>query len=121
MRYVETIVNRDPLKVGKIVLGRRGENGVTDVIFDFSEIEKEFGEGTPVLYVRRVGDAEARKIKIGISNMKRAYWTITEHDTAIAGIGAAEFRYHTKEGQTFKALYETAVLRDVWGKNERQE
>lgn len=75
--------------VSVLDLGRRGETGVTEVVFDLSAWLEEFGAGTAALYVRRAGDAAAYPVALTIEDGSAA-WAVSNTDTNVKGYGAAE-------------------------------
>lgn len=70
-------------------LGRRGENGVTQVLFDVSAWLEEFGSGALALYVRRKGDSTAYPVALTATDGVAA-WTVSNTDTNVKGFGQAE-------------------------------
>ncbi len=75
--------------VSVLDLGRRGETGVTEVVFDLSAWLEEFGAGTAALYVRRPDDAAAYPVALTIEDGS-AVWAVSNTDTNVKGYGAAE-------------------------------
>lgn len=75
--------------VSVLDLGRRGETGVTEVVFDLSAWLEEFGAGTAALYVRRPDDAAAYPVALTIEDGSAA-WAVSNTDTNVKGYGAAE-------------------------------
>lgn len=70
-------------------LGRRGENSVTEIVFDVGDWLREYGDGTVALYVKRNGDAAAYPVALTIAEGEAA-WTVSATDTNVKGFGKAE-------------------------------
>ena len=73
-----------------IQLGKRGENKVTQIVFDYAEWAETFGSGVVTLLVKRKGDASAYPVTVSCAGNK-ATWLVSSTDTAYAGRGSAEF------------------------------
>lgn len=85
-----TTININAGQTGETLdLGRRGENGVTQVLFDVSAWVEEFGSGALSLYVRRKGDSAAYPVALTATNGVAA-WTVSDTDTNVKGFGRAE-------------------------------
>ena len=95
-----------------VVIGRRGENGVTQVTLDFSTWLSDFGPGAISLLVRRFGDSASYPVLLDVDGAD-AVWTVSATDTDSAGLGAAEYVYTV--GQTVKksAVFPIQVLADI--------
>lgn len=93
-------------------IGRRGENGVTQVIFDFTQWVNEFGRGVVSLLVARSADANAHPVAVTIEN-NSAIWDISSIDTAYAGSGSAEYVYTVDNKIVKSAVYRIVVTRDI--------
>ena len=94
-------------------IGRRGENEVSEVIFDYSAWVAEFGPGVVSLLVRRSKDNSAYLVAMtsGAGNTK--VWTITSTDTQYVGGGRAELIYTVDEQIAKSVVYKTNVLPDI--------
>lgn len=95
-----------------IVIGRRGENGVVQVVLDFSSWADEFGEGDVSLYVRRHGDEEAYQHSVAVLD-HQAVWLVNSTDTAVKGIGRAEFVYTVGSQVAKSFVFVTDVMEDI--------
>ena len=73
-----------------LFIGRRGENEVTEVVFDFSEWQEQFGAGVIDLYVKRSVDFDAYPVVLSIDGTV-ATWLVTAADTDVVGSGKIEF------------------------------
>lgn len=77
----------------KIFLGRCGENMASCVVFDISEWQTTYGEGTVQLIHQRNGDKTPYPCVIE-QNSNVVTWCITDSDVAVAGRGRAELQYY---------------------------
>ena len=95
-----------------VVIGRRGENDVTEVDFDFSAWAEEFGSGVVSLLVKRMTDVNAYPVVLTIDGTQ-AKWLISSTDTAYEGRGSAEFVYTVDEQIAKSVVFCTNVLPDI--------
>ena len=95
-----------------LLIGRRGENEVTTVAFDFSEWATEFGSGVVDLYVKRFGDESAYPVLLTIDGTV-ASWLVTETDTNVAGYGKAEYVYRVDGKIAKSAVFPFFVAEDI--------
>lgn len=95
-----------------LLIGRRGENEVTTVAFDFTEWQTEFGSGVVDLYVKRFGDDSAYPVVLTIDGTV-ASWLVTETDTNVAGYGKAEYVYRVDEKIAKSAVFLFFVAEDI--------
>ena len=93
-------------------LGRRGENAVTQVEFDFSAWVQEFGAGVVSLLVKRPTDSSAYPVVL-TTDGNTAVWTVSGTDTAFEGIGKAEFVYTVDEQIAKSLVFITQVEADI--------
>ena len=95
-----------------LFIGRRGENEVTEVVFDFSEWQAEFGNGVIDLFVKRNGDSAAYPVVLSVDGTV-ATWLVTATDTNVADYGKAEYVY-TVDGKIAKsAVFTFYVAEDI--------
>lgn len=95
-----------------LFIGRRGENEVTEVVFDFSEWQAEFGNGVIDLFVKRNGDSAAYPVVLSVDGTV-ATWLVTATDTNVADYGKAEYVY-TVNGKIAKsAVFTFYVAEDI--------
>lgn len=93
-------------------IGRRGENDVTEVLFDYSSWVAEFGSGVCSLLVKRTEDLSAYPVVMTYSG-NVARWLVSSIDTAYKGNGQAEYVF-TVGGQIAKSIvYDFVVLPDI--------
>ena len=95
-----------------LFIGRRGENEVTEVVFDFSEWQAEFGNGVIDLFVKRNGDSAAYPVVLSVDGTV-ATWLVSATDTNVADYGKAEYVY-TVNGKIAKsAVFTFYVAEDI--------
>ena len=98
---------------GTLGIGYRGENDRTEVRFDFSAWAEEFGApGAVELFVRRQGDTDAYPIALTIDGSE-AVWTVSSVDTAVEGLGEAEFVWLLNGVVAKTAVWGTYVAPDI--------
>lgn len=95
-----------------LLIGRRGENEVTTVLFDFTEWASEFGSGVVDLYVKRFVDESAYPVVLTIDGTV-ASWLVTETDTNVAGYGKAEYVYRVDGKIAKSAVFPFFVAEDI--------
>ena len=95
-----------------ITLGRRGENAVTEVVFDFAPWATEFGQGTVSLLIKRSCDINPYPVILSVDG-DTVTWIVTSTDTACMGGGAAEFIYTVDEKIAKSVVFRTTVLADI--------
>lgn len=95
-----------------LFIGRRGENEVTEVVFDFTEWQEQFGTGVINLYVKRNGDSAAYPVVLSIDGTV-ATWLVTEIDTNVAGNGKAEYVYLVDGKVAKSAVFPFYVGEDI--------
>ena len=93
-------------------IGRRGENGVTKVEFDFSEWVEEFGVGVVSLLVKRPTDSSAYPVIVTLEG-NTAVWMVSSTDTAFKGNGKAEFVYTVNEQIAKTRVFSTQIMEDI--------
>lgn len=75
-----------------LLVGRQGESGVTQVVFDFSALKTEFGTGTVSLSVNRPKEPTSYAQTITVDGTD-ATWLVNETDTGVAGCGEIQLTY----------------------------
>lgn len=102
----------------KIPLGRRGENMATCVLFDISEWQNTFGEGTVQLIHQRNGDTAPYPSEVEqIGSSVR--WCITGSDVDVAGAGIAELQYYVGDVLVKSETYTTYTKRAMGAASEK--
>lgn len=77
----------DIIRIGRVI-----ENEVTEVEFDFTQWQTEYGAGGATVLVLRNHDANPYPVALAIEDGK-ALWTITDADTAVFGRGCFQVKY----------------------------
>lgn len=95
-----------------LFIGRRGENEVTEVVFDFTEWQEQFGTGVIDLYVKRSVDFDAYPVVLSIDGTV-ATWLVTAADTAVVGSGKIEFVYTVDQKVAKSAIFPFYVGEDI--------
>jgi len=121
------VINANSQSVLKI--GRQGEYGVSQVIFDLNKLIEEFGDGTAVLvhqpysssaYI--VPPALGETYDGAVQDGDVLIWHIGQLATSYVGNGGAELRWYVEgklkkskiyDTQCIKALGETTVITDL--------
>ena len=101
-------------------LGRQGEHGVRQVLFDLSYLIETFGEGTAILVHQRSQDL-APYIVSAVQEGDRLEWTVTDTDTAYKGFGKAEIRWTVGDDLAKTVTYKTSVQRSLTEQTEIPE
>ena len=83
-------------------LGRVGENGVTEFVFDYANWTEEFGEGVLSLVLKRQGDAEGYPKSMTVES-GQSTWVVDSTDVGVEGIGEAQLTY-TVNGDAKKSV-----------------
>ena len=108
-------ININVTNASAFTIGRRGENEVTSIIFDYSAWLAEFGPGTVTLLVKRNTDADPYPVVLSPSEDNTAIWLVTSTDTAYIGNGQAEFSYLVDSQIKKSIVYRITVLPDIIG------
>ena len=95
-----------------VALGEKGENGVSAVLFDYSEWISDFGEGAISLLVKRKGDTAAYPVVLSTAD-GIATWTISDIDTAVQGYGKAEYVFTIDDKVAKSAVFSFFVAHDL--------
>ena len=94
---------------GKVMhIGRVGENLATEVVFDISHWFEEYGTGTVNLLVEQNGLLYIPE-KIENTNSSEVRWTITNENTAVAGLGRCELYYSNNKFIVKSDIYDFIV------------
>ena len=95
-----------------LFIGRRGENEVTEVVFDFTEWQEQFGTGVIDLYVKRNLDIDAYPVVLSVDGTI-ATWLVTAADTDVVGNGKIEYVYTVNEKIAKSAVFQFFVGDDI--------
>lgn len=94
------------------VIGFGGENGVTEVVCDFSAWASEFGEGDISLVIRRSMDIDPYPAVLTVDGTT-AVWVITDIETSYKGTGEAQWIYTVGEQVKKSAVFGFCVNRSL--------
>lgn len=97
-----------------IIIGRRGTYDTECVVFDVSYLVNTFGNGTPVLLVKRPTDETPYPV-VTTSDGNLVTWNVTETDTSYKGHGECELFWYVDGGLAKSIIYNIAILRDIIG------
>jgi len=90
-----------------LVLGRQGEGGVTNIVFDFSGLRQAYGDGSLYLVLKRQG--EIFPVALDVSG-DLATWTVSNVETDVPGKGEAQLSYMVAGKIKKTIIYKTIVL-----------
>lgn len=95
-----------------IPIGRQGENGVTQIVFQTDKWLEDFPGGTVMLIARRQIDAEPYPVQLDVVGAS-ATWTVNNADTAVHGKGECELRW-IQDGRILKSqIFDTYCARSL--------
>lgn len=100
-----------------LILGRQNENEVTEVVFDFSAWNTEFGSGTVGLSVQRPGDKQPYAVVPTVSGTD-ATWEISSLDTAYKGVGEIQVTYTVGTVVKKSVVYKFTVYESLGANGE---
>lgn len=96
----------------RIVIGRRGENEATEVVFDVSALVSTYGDGTAVLLAKRPNDTTAYPVTVE-QDGSTVTWTVSDTDTAYQGGGECELFWYVDDTLAKSVVYGTTIGRDI--------
>lgn len=103
------LVNVSECLCNDLLIGRTGENDVTEVQFDFSKWVEEYGEnGTFYLTARLPGATASYPAEVTVDG-NVATWTVKNSDLAVKGYGQVEAWYSIDEKVKASAIYGTYI------------
>lgn len=102
------IIDVTSTKTFTINLGRQGENDITEIIFDYSGLVEEYGEGTLSCIVQRKKTDDPYPTILTADN-HMATWSVSSTDTAYAGTGKIQLSYMVAEQIKKSIIYKTKV------------
>lgn len=95
-----------------LLVGRQGESGVTQVVFNFSALKTEFGTGTVSLSVKRPKEPTPYAQTITTSGTS-ATWLVNETDTGVAGCGEIQLTYTVNSQIAKTVVYKYTVYPSI--------
>lgn len=105
-------VKVDAATPGNITLGRRGENGVTEVVFDLSSLIEAYGDGTASLLAKRSQDSAAYPVSV-VRDGNTVTWPVSDADTSYTGRGSCELYWYVGEALAKTVVWTTVVSNDI--------
>lgn len=102
------IIDVTSTKTFTINLGRQGENDITEVVFDYSGLADEYGEGTLSCIVQRKKTDDPYPAILTSEN-HMATWSVSSSDTAYAGTGKIQVSYAVNEQIKKSVIYKIKV------------
>lgn len=95
--------------VPTINLGRQGENEVSQVVFDVSELITDYGSGTAVVVVRRPTEITTYQHDDTVQSGDTVTWTVSSVDTEIDGNGNVQLFWMVNDAVAKTITYQTYV------------
>lgn len=95
--------------VPTIEVGKQGENGATQVVFDVSEMIETYGSGTAYVVVQRRGDAEPYLLDNTSQSGNKVTWTVSNVDTDVYGTGRVQLFWMINEQVAKTVTYQFYV------------
>ncbi len=93
----------------RLLLGIQGEHLVQEIAFDFTEWQKQYGEGQIQLQIQRHGDEVPYPVLLRVEG-NLAVWSIERRDTEKEGYGALQLLYIVGGEQVAKShIFSTFV------------
>ena len=105
-----------------ISIGHKAEKGVEAIEFDLTAWVETYGSGTLTVIMRRWGDAIPYPIALEIDENNKATWTLSDIDTAKAGMAYAQLNYIVG-GEVVKKsdIYTFRVMDSLTGEGDPPE
>lgn len=105
-----------------ISIGHKAEKGVEAIEFDLTAWVETYGSGTLTVIMRRWGDAIPYPIALEIDENNKATWTLSDIDTAKAGMAYAQLNYIVGDEVVKKSdIYTFRVMDSLVGEGEPPE
>ena len=111
MKVINIVVGQTPQSYG-IVIGRRGENDATQIVFDVSQLVANYGDGSAVLMAKRPTDSTAYPVTTTRTG-NNVTWTVSDTDTSYKGKGECELFWYVGETLAKTIVYSTTCGRDI--------
>ena len=102
------IIDVTSTKSFTINIGRQGENDITEIMFDYSGLVEEYGEGTLSCIVQRKKTDDPYPTILTAEN-HIATWNVSSVDTAYAGTGKIQLSYVVDEQIKKSIIYKIKV------------
>lgn len=98
--------------ITSIVIGRVGENDAVSIEFDYSEWIAEFGTGTITLNFLRPTEDVPYPVSL-TTDEGIATWLVSSTDTAISGVGQAQFVYTVSDVIKKSRVLSAIILKSI--------
>lgn len=102
------IIDVTSTKSFTINLGRQGENDITEIVFDYSGLAEEYGEGTLSCIVQRKKTDDPYPTVLTAED-HMATWNVSNVDTAYSGTGKIQLSYVVDEQIKKSIIFKTKV------------
>lgn len=99
-------------RVDRFILGRRGENEATEVVFDVSQLIATYGEGTAQLAAKLPNSSTPYPVSI-TQDGNTVTWIVTNADTQTVGNGACELFWYVGDTLAKSVVWTTVILKDI--------
>ena len=96
----------------EIDLGKRGEHLARCIVFDISNWQKTYGEGSVHLLHQRNGDTAPYPCVVEVNDIY-VHWLLSETDVAVAGRGRVELQYFVDEARVKSETWNTRTHRSL--------
>lgn len=105
-----------------ISIGHKAEKGVQAIEFDLTAWVETYGSGTLTVIMRRWGDTIPYPIALEIDENNKATWTLSDIDTAKAGMAYAQLSYIVGDEVVKKSdIYTFRVMDSLTGEGDPPE
>ena len=105
-----------------ISIGHKAEKGVEAIEFDLTAWVETYGSGTATIVMKRWGDSIPYPVALEIDENNKATWTLSDIDTAKAGMAYAQLSYIVGDEVVKKSdIYTFRVMDSLTGEGEPPE
>ena len=105
-----------------ISIGHKAEKGVEAIEFDLTAWVETYGSGTATIIMRRWGDEIPYPVALELDEDNKATWTLSDIDTAKAGMAYAQLNYIVGDAVVKKSdIYTFRVMDSLTGEGEPPE
>lgn len=105
-----------------ISIGHKAEKGVEAIEFDLTAWVETYGSGTATIIMRRWGDEIPYPVALELDENNKATWTLSDIDTAKAGMAYAQVSYIVGDEVVKKSdIYTFRVMDSLTGEGEPPE
>ena len=105
-----------------ISIGHKAEKGVEAIEFDLTAWVETYGSGTATIVMKRWGDSIPYPVALEIDENNKATWTLSDIDTAKAGMAYAQLNYIVGDEVVKKSdIYTFRVMDSLTGEGDPPE